>query len=274
MTIWSGIGMNYGYQRTYSGRQADADLNNLYANGVTRVRIVFPDYRDTVRISYGQDMVSRALAKGFYVIWGVDTGDVIDDTMWADYKNYVLNTLLPWASTHSLSELCLGNEFELRVDGTTMTTPTIRDDIRSMASIAKSKGFAGKLSYSTSCLQTYRTPWINEGLGVLDLIGWNSYDTVANFNTRNSAVVAAFGNRTYISEFGGISYGYPDFGDEQAYYTDTLNRISSMQSTSIVSGYSFCYRDGGYGVPPNSFGLIQTNGVAHLALNAVYGKAA
>ena len=48
-----------------------------------------------------------------------------------------------------------------------------------------------------------------------------------------------------------------------------------MRNSGISRGYFFCFRDGGHGVPVNSFGLVQTTSSganwAHYALRAVNG---
>jgi hypothetical protein len=149
-----------------------------------------------------------------------------------------------------------------------------------MATTIKANGYTGKVTYSTSVLSTYRTPWANEGIGDLDYIAWNSYDTLTNFNANKPIIVSQFGNsNTYISEFGSITNGQSDYANEQAYHDDVLGRVNSIRSSSIPYGYFFCYRDGAFGMPVNSFGLVQTTGNgntganwAHYALNAITGK--
>lgn len=278
MTIWVGIGVNYGHQISsliYDATQIESDFTYLRSAGVTRLRIAFPEYDGSAGlIANCQNMVTRALAHGFYVVWGVTVGfgaGTITATRWSAFKTNVIGTIAPWAQSVGLSELCLANENELSDDGTTLTDATMRADIRTMASTIKTNGYTGKVSYSTSILSTYRTPWASEGIGSLDYIAWNSYDTSTNFNIRNAAIVSSFANVTYISEFGSITNGYSDYNNESAYYNDVVARISSMQSSGVASGYFFCYRDGQFGVPANSFGLIQTNGIAHLARQAVLG---
>src|SRR5207245_6464246 len=145
MTIWSGIGINYGHQYIYDTTQAENDFSYFNLVGIVKTRIVMPPYNSS-KIPNCQDMVQRALNHGFYVIWGVSTSGIITATVWAAYKNYVLNTLVPWAQSVGLPELQLGNEFELHVDGTSLTAATVRSDIRSMATSIKSGGFTGKVS--------------------------------------------------------------------------------------------------------------------------------
>jgi hypothetical protein len=277
MTIWSGIGMNYGHNVTassYNTAQVDNDLAYLKANGITKIRIALPGYDDTPMLSHCQDMVKRALAKGFYVVWGVATGvgyASCNATTWNRYKAAVAGNIASWAKNNKLSELCIGNECDFQADGTTLNASTVRSDIRSLAKNVKSGGFTGKVSFSTTALETYMMPWITEGIGSLDCIGWNSYDIMANFNTRNSIIISAFGSKAYIAEFGGITNGYPDFNNENLYYIDTIGRIFLIKNAGISSGYFFCYRDGGFGMVPNTFGLIETTGTIHLARQAVLG---
>jgi hypothetical protein len=267
---WSGIGMNYGHQTTYDSTQAESDYTYLYSIGVTRVRIAMPTYSATTSITNCQDMVTRALNHGMYVVWGVATGagvGALNATTWAAFKSYVTGTLAPWAQANGLPELCLGNEADYEADGTTLTAATVRSDVRAMATTVKSGGYTGKVSYSTTVLNL--ASWASEGIGSLDLIGFNSYDTLTNFKTRNPTIVADFGSKAYISEFGCITNGFSDYNDESAWYTDVINRVSSMQSAGVNCGYFFCYRDGGFGVTANTFALVLSNGSVRSARDAI-----
>lgn len=276
MALWSGIGINYGHQISsisYDTVQVEADFTFLRALGISRIRIAAPPYNGNAQtILNCQDMVTRALAHGFYVVWGAATGvsaPNLTATIWTATKAYVTGTVAPWAQSNGLSELCLCNEADFEADGSTLTTATVRSDVRSMATSVKAGGYTGKVSYSTANLSAIRTPWITEGIGALDLIGWNSYDTLANFTTRNGTIVSAFGNATYISEFGCITNGFSDYNDEVLWYTDVQNRIAAMQSASVAAGYFFCYRDGGFGLGANTFACMQTTNTPRLAREAL-----
>ena len=220
------------------------------------------------RIIDEQDMIVRALAHGFSVIWGIVVPTLCDINAWNAHIAYVESTLLSWAIAHNLPTLSLGNETELHIDNTTLTSATMRSDCRSMATYLKSHGFSGKVTYSTSVLDAYRTPWINEGLGNIDSIGFNSYDTFLNFNVRNNKIQALLGSGMYISEFGSMGNGYADFNSELLFYYDTMDRIMSLDLYSIL-GYFFTYRDGGLGVLPDSFAL-QTTSHTRQALQAIW----
>jgi len=270
MPPWSGIGMNYGHQQVYNSSQVESDLTFLSSIGIVRVRIALPSYNGSWVNC--QDMVTRALAHGMYVVWGISTGagfGTLNATTWAAYKSAVAGTLVPWAQSVGLSELCIGNECDWQADGTTLTAAIVRSDIRTMVSMIKSGGYTGKVSYNTTILSNIRTPWVSEGIGTLDLIGWNSYDVLTNFQNRNPVIVSAFGNQTYISEFGCITNGYSDYNDESLWYTDVVNRVSLMQSAGVQAGYFFCYRDGGFGLSPNTFALALSTGQSRVARDAV-----
>src|SRR5690348_3729438 len=174
------IGMNYGNQSNYTGSQADADFAYLKRLGFTNLRINLPPYDSTVNLPNTQDMVVRAVAQGFYVVYGVVSGfggNTITSARWTAHNNYVLNTLAPWAQSHGVSELCLDNEVELQLTSQ-VTAAQARSDIRTLASNVKSV-FTRKVSYSTANQSSIITPWYtaNEGIGALDLIGFNTYST-------------------------------------------------------------------------------------------------
>lgn len=273
-TIWQGIGINYGYQNMYDPAVAESDFAFLKAQGVTRLRIAMGGYDSALRTANGQDMVFRALSHGFYVLWGYST-DVgkpyLTASIWSAYKDAVINQLAPWAQQNGLPELCIGNECDYQADGTTLTAAQVRADIRAMATTVKANGYTGKVSYNTTIITSYYDAWVSEGIGDLDLIGWNSYDTLTNFQNRSPLIVSNFGNTGYVSEFGCIQYGYPDYNDETLWYNDVVARIASMRNTGISAGYFFCYRDGGYGLTPNTFALVETDDNIRLARNAVLG---
>ena len=279
MAIWSGIGMNYGHQFTdvnYSTTQVESDFTALRVQGVNKIRIIFPGYQNSTGITNAQDMITRALAHGFYVIWGVDPGvgsGGLTSTIWSSFKTYVTGTLATWAQSNALSELAVGNECDARVDGSTLTAATVRSDVLSMATTIRTGGYTGKISYDTAAGSSEITGWASSGVASLDYIGWNSYDTLTNFQSNMPTFVSDFGAKAYISEFGGIDNGYPDFNNEILFHHDTIDRLVAMQKNNIPSGYFFTYRDGSDNIAPNTFGIIQPNGVPHLALNAILGIA-
>ena len=272
MPAWSGIGMNFGHQVTpnsYDTSQIENDLTFLTSIGISRVRIALPTFGGGGSTANCQDMVMRALTHGFYVVWGVATGKnagQLDATTWASYKSYVTGTLASWAQANGLPELCIGNECDYQADGTTLTAATVRSDVRAMVATVKAI-YSGVVSYNTTVLQL--SGWTSEGIGSLDKIGWNSYDTLSNFQSRNPTIVSNFGSKGYVSEFGCITHGFSDYNDESAWYTDVVNRVSSLASNNVSTGYFFCYRDGGFGLTSDTFALVLSTNAVRSARDAI-----
>ena len=269
--------MNYGHNftvATYDTSLVESDLTFLKSQGITKIRIYGPTFGGGGNTTNCQDMVQRALAHGFYVIWGVATGKShgqLDATTWGNFKTYVSGTIAPWAQANGLTELMVGNECDYEADGTTLTAATVRSDVRALASTVKSGGYTGIVSYDTAADNATIIPaWFSEGLGSLDLIGWNNYNgSLTSFTNATNSIATKFGSKGYMSEFGSNGGGYPDFNDENLFASDCLSRISAMQSAGTPVGYFFCYRDGANGVGANTFALVQTNGVARCARGAI-----
>ncbi len=279
------IGMNYGHQpsSSYSGAQADADFAYLKRLGFTNIRLAMPTYDSTTSLPNVQDMAIRAVAHGFYVVMGVTAGfgtNTITSARWSAHTAYVQNTFASWCQSHGISELCLDNEVELMLTSQ-VTSAQARSDLRSLASTIKTNNlFTGKVSYSTANQSSIVTPWYtaNEGIGVLDLIGFNTYGTAAappassNFATECFNVSSGIGTKAYISEFGCITNGFGDYNEEAAWYNDVINRIACMQQQMQNKlAYFFCFRGGGFGLPVDSFEVVRSDGFIHLAMSALLG---
>ncbi len=271
--IWSGIGINYGHQITlgYNTAQVDSDLNFLKAAGVSKLRVAFPIYTDSATIINCQDICVRALAKGFYVSWGVvPWPNPITATIWSNFKTYVTGTLGPWAQSVGLSELSMGNEEEEVVDGTTLTAATLRSDTKTVAGTIKTNGFTGLTSYQSQTGNI--AAWNAIGLGSLDRIGFNCYNVLSVFSTNVTTLVSNFGANTYVSEFGAITTGYPDFNNEIDWFNDVSARITILQNSGVGSGYFFTYRDGGFGITADTWALVLANESIRTARYAVLGQ--
>lgn len=279
------IGMNYGHQpaSSYSGAQADSDFAYLKRLGFTNIRIAMPPYDSTTSLPNVQDMIVRAVAHGFYVVAGVTAGfgtNTITSARWSAHNSYVQNTFAPWCQSNKVSELCLDNEVELMLSSQ-VTAAQARSDIRSLASTIKTNNiFTGVVSYSTANQTSIVPPWYtaNEGIGALDLIGFNTYSSAgpagsgSSFETKCFNVSSGIGTKCYISEFGCITNGYSDYNEETAWYNDIVNRIADMQQElQNKLAYFFCFRGGGFGLPVDSFEIVRSDGFLHLAMNALLG---
>src|SRR6266571_8168666 len=103
--------MNYGHQAVYSPTQTEDDFSYLYSMGIRGLRIAMASI-GSPRIIDEQDMIVRALAHGFSVIWGIVVPTLCDINAWNAHIAYVESTLLSWAIANNLPTLSRGNERE------------------------------------------------------------------------------------------------------------------------------------------------------------------
>jgi hypothetical protein len=290
----AGMGMNYGHHiltSTYSSTATGNDLTYLQSVGINKIRVAYPTYYlgafSTGLFANMKDVCTQALAKGMYVIWGNDAGSPLTSTTgtgtsWTDYKTWVTGTLAPWAVNAGgtgvpLSELSLGNEEEEAATAQTngslqVPVSTVQSDIRSMASTIKGAypSTTMKLSYQS---QVENISTWSGNLGSLDYIGFNSYDNLFNFDSRNQTIINTFGaNKAYISEFGCITNGFSDYASEKDWYIDLAARIRSIINRGFKSAYMFTYRDGQFGLSQDGFAMQLSTGATRLAMYAVIGR--
>lgn len=274
MAVWSGLGINYGHQfpnKPYDQLQVGTDLVFLKSLGVTRLRLAFPLWNDSSAIASCQSLVDTALGMGYYVIWGVVSQSPTDATQWEAYKDFIRETLAPWAQSlqNPRFELSLGNEEELHCDGTTLTVPAVTAGIASLATEVQSIYTHGSVSYQASILHV--GDWTANGAGGLDRLGFNCYTrTAAGSAFQANIVKTAFPVKGYIAEWGTAS-GYSDFGSEQAWRDVTYAQRKALQASGLPDAYYFAYRDGSFGLPANAWALMQTNGNLRLATPLLFG---
>jgi hypothetical protein len=263
-----GRGVNYGHQGQNHPYdlvgQVRRDFILMRSLGITDLRIAYPPFDSVTRPS-SLVLVRMALAWGFNVTFGLTAGGgVVTATRWAVYKNYVVNVFAPWAQelNNPRLQLSLGNEEELHVDGTTIGLGTIINDVTgSFATAVKAIYTVGPISYETS--DTFRIPYRDHGtLGALDFIGFNMYREV---NPDISVRIAAtnmmiwFGSKAYISEYS-TPNGYNDVSSESVWADNMATRAAIYQSVGVERFYPFCFRDGGFGMSQNKFGLMTSAG--------------
>lgn len=274
---WIGSGINYGHHATSYDLdgQVARDFALLKQLGVTKLRIVYPPF-DSANVGNIQALVQRALSAGFYVIWGVTAGGTtVTTSRWASFKSYVTSTLAPWAQAQNNSnlQLSVGNEEELHIDGTTVTASTVRSDVGgTYGSAVKSAYTKGLISYETAATQ--RAAWASLGKGNLDKIGFNVYfevDPTGNFTASISAIVSGFGSSGYISEWS-TPGGYSDLGTEVGWSDNLMARKAIIQASGVSDAYAFCYKDGAFGVPADSFALMASGETPRIALASLSNK--
>ncbi|HKX72564.1 MAG TPA: hypothetical protein VJM32_00970 [Candidatus Saccharimonadales bacterium] len=264
MAAWSGLGMNYGHQypnNPYDMQQVAADLDFLKSAGVTRLRLAYPLWNDSgTAIASCQALVHYALAQGFYVIWGVVAQSPANATQWAAFKDYIMDTLAPWAQglQNSNFELSIGNEEEFHCDGTTLTIPTVVSDLAALATAVQGVYTHGPISYQASI--AHLAQWQSNGRGGLDRIGFNCYSrTPAGAAFQAALILAAFPGSGYVAEWG-TGNGRSDFSQESL-WTDTIyGQHKAWQASGLPEAYYFAYRDGSFGLPADAWAVKMTNG--------------
>jgi hypothetical protein len=273
MTIWNGLGINYGHQpnhNPYDPAQVAADLDFLQSVGISKIRMAYPTF-DGAGIAASQSLVITALARGMYVIWGVSAGSPVNSSRWATFKSYVLNTLAPWAQSLASPrfELAIGNEEELHCDGTTLTVNTVIADMANLAAQVKNVYTYGPVSYQSP--SGFINNWVTNGSGSLDRLGFNYYSrTARGMRLTAQTIISSFPGVGYISEWG-TPNGFPDMPEEHIWCDLTAQQLRALQTSGLAEAYFFCYRDGGFGLPANAWALVTSTGNFRLAATALFG---
>ncbi len=252
MIVWSGLGINYGHvDANYSESQIDVDLDYLWNLGFRRIRVALPSYNSSQALHDRRwVIVNKALTKGFIVIYGVTCVTNFTDAQWSAFKDYVLNTVAPIAQliNNPNLELSLGNEEELKNNGAgAPDDATVQSDLRALGVQVKEVYIAGNLGYQAD--QGRIAGWVSGGIGVLNKIGFNCYDTVNNFYVNAKLIKDSFGDAGEITEFN-VASGYSSTPDETTNANQILQKINIMRDLGLSAGYFFTYNHsaGSWGV--------------------------
>lgn len=220
MAVWNGLGVNY------KAAQAnwDKDIAYFKAIGLKYIRPHMPtvSYPWTIGTSDGVSNYAfwRYLAQyftqaGFSVTWGPSmlsgvTQGNLTAALWSNYHDScVAEASYLQSQGIILWDFEVGNEMELFVDGTTLTTTQLRANIRQLATDVKAV-YSGTVSYGASLGAGGGHNWALDGtLGGLDTLSIHPYGTVtsassvtfSNVETLVDSVVTAFGSKAYASEF-------------------------------------------------------------------------
>lgn len=300
MAVWGRLGINYGDTGTYSAAQTTADLTLLWNLGFRKIRIVYPQYvvNGTTTAAYTNmlDMIDKALDQGFYVMWGVATGAAYTGANWTAYKTEVaiIATYLQTNYPSANLQFSVGNEAENENSGAgAPSDATVRADIATLATTCQTNYTAGPISYEAA--QDQIDAWNTAGMGDLDFIGFNCYDTNANFETNVGKVKKFFGSKGLITEWSPQS-GFSGTNDENLYKLELNNKLSILKQINPEAAYFFVlqpntgftfdikvtsttYRDGWYWLinsrqfVPQSIGkaikLFGSNGTERVAVTPV-----
>ena len=129
MSIWSGLGMNYGHQASSGGAsyydfspggQVDTDLKLLQSWGVQWIRIALVVYNSAMALGTDKTQQLALFCKsyGFKVMWGVTgfgtvrTNQTDYAASFADGSGTPLQVVASWAQANGVDALTLGNENE------------------------------------------------------------------------------------------------------------------------------------------------------------------
>lgn len=261
-------GINYGHNLVAASYRAVVtnQLEDIWSAGYRILRVAHPTYNSsTATLDMCRDVVVRALDMGFIVHWGVTaTRPTVTAANHATFSSYVTSVVAPWAQglNHPRLKLSLGNEEELHLDGTTLTTLTFKTAVKNLATSVRSIYTAGSIEYATDAAQ--RAEWASEGLGDIDLIGFNLYYEWSPYGAFKGAfdqLSAAFSGRFYISEWG-VYGGYPTAAAFGANAEDIFASNMSIRQ-GIVDSVDHCvfsYGDGAFGVPTDMWALSASAG--------------
>lgn len=268
MAYWDGFGINYAHHLTSYDEGVVASELEFISRFTKKIRIAMPNYDSVIAQPGLKQIVSYALSKGFYVIFGtVSGGYPINSTTWT--ANLASKTaLIDWAQSVGLSELSLGNEEELHCDGTTLTQATVITDMKALATTAQSS-FSGVISYTAS--QQQISAWVTAGKGDLDRLCFNVYGNQTTFKADVTSIVSNFGSNAYIGEFG-TSNGYTDFTNEQAWARELAYRKKYIIDAGISEAYYFGFKDGTLNGANDKWGLKLDSGNYRIATPRVLGK--
>jgi hypothetical protein len=224
MSVQTGFGVNY------KALQANWANDQKYFNaiGLNNIRVDIAQipqpwaagtpssggsYADV--FAYWRLCAQTFTSAGFYASWGVaapQTNNLpITSSNWSSYHDAVVaEATYLQAQNITIGDFSIGNELELQVDGTTMTTTQLFVNLRQLATDVKAVYTLSPISYGFSFFtSSQRTDWINNGLGGLDILSIHVYGNI-NLNTMTvgtgsypsvAAFISAFGSKCYISEF-------------------------------------------------------------------------
>ena len=253
---WSGLGM--GLFSTKNSSEFDEYVDILLVNGFTELRIGLPDYTDTTYIAQTKAAIVRAVAKGAKVIWGICSGqNLITAESWVNFRAAILDTA-QWAQDNGVYEFLIGNEEEMKVDGTTMTVAQLIINLKEVATEVKQIFTNGNVAYS--CWAIKIDEWIAAGKGNIDILASNIfmggdgfYDN--HWKTLINKLVNAFGSEgTYLTEFAPSYSSLDDYSEDEAMQAEAVNEmIEYIEASGITRALYFVWKC-------DDFGVMKDNG--------------
>lgn len=266
-------GINYGHNLSATApyeQRVRADLAEIGDAGYKLIRVAMPpSVSSTPSINLMKYITETALSMGFQVMLGVVTyGTPVTATLQAAQMTYVRDVMVPYVNTLATDRvfLCIDNEIEEKVDGTTLTIAQAIDNLVTLAGWCKDDLTDAGVVYASA--GGNMAAWSGEDLSDFNYLGFNLYfgyePTVGGFYDAVIDGVGYFGDKFAVTEWN-TTGGFPDAADYTGGSQEYLWGKNLALREEILTRYHlpqmvFSYADGSFGVPPNTFGLVQTNG--------------
>lgn len=227
----------------YPAAQNAADLAYLktYTNWL-RIALTYGlDQNDLTNL---RELAVAAKTAGFKTTYGITAGA---DATTATYYNQWLSTGIlaaaTWAQANGMSEFHIGNEEDWNASLGSLSPKTpaqVQADIRGIVPAVKKIFTNGPVSYCTA--EGMLDDWISGGIGELDFLYVNVYDTDANFKTIVGKIVSAFGAKGGVSEWA-ANNPYPSGLTDAQYGADIAARAAILEASGISKAFLYTWRD-------------------------------
>lgn len=261
--VWSGLGVNH-----KSTANLVSDAAYFQSIGLNKIRVHLAG--DSAGIAMWRGVAQQWYDLGFYAMHGVaTTGQTLTATTWTTQAALITAeaNAIAALSAPRISEFQIGNEYELAVDGTTLTQAQLRTNLRALAVTIKAILPTIPVSYTTSFYQDYAS-WASEGIGTLDYLGLNVYGNILSggvnwqrtYSVGLATIIPAIGaSKLKITEFN-LDASNTNFqnipSDKQALYMRDMQ--SFIKLSGIPSAYYYNYR--GYQDQDNQFAVALNTG--------------
>ena len=253
---WSGLGMNM-------FPTEDSYIDTVLANGFTEVRHLIL-YNDAGEIANSKAKIINWIAKGAKVIWGVSAPTPITADNYEAFRTAIKDAA-QWAQANGVFEFQIGNEEELRVDGTTLTIAQIQANLKSIATEVQSIFTNGNVIYT--CAYMHIPDWITAGKGDIDILAANIYRGGGgsyndDWKTQITNLVNAFGvDGTYLTEFNLSGSALEDYSeDEEVQAAAVTEMIEYIKASGMTRAFYFAWKD-------DDFGVVKNDGTYRLLWN-------
>lgn len=277
-TAIASFGMNVTHITSGGTDNSDADiLDKNLAN--KQVRINIPSWNDATGITNARNLALLYKGRGYTVTYGI-TGlsGVQNATNYALWLAQV-PTEAAWASANSVDTFYIGNEEDWQAQigqFGTITGDQVRNDVRSLSTTLVNSYPSMQIVYSTAQGTLAQWAAFNGDYGALQALGFNMYDTQANFDPNIAYFQSQIGPKFFASEWGANhpyydmihTYGYTD----ALYAADLASRVQSLTNRG-VKAYFFALRFGNNTLATGNWNILLNTGVFNPGAASAFGGA-